>query len=491
MRLGPTSALDTGSNVREPALQALKGCVVKLWLKLTITIVPAAILAVFILSARQRHVQHELLLMHAMRGRAQVACAAIKSAFDEVNAGRNEMQRYAGQASSSVLAVLGEPLGPEPAAPDTTISRVKPARPKPTPMPPEQPGGASDEETPEGILTPEQLRQLHAGKSGKPTPGVEKAPRTQPETPEPDGTSESDATTGQQAAPSGEPRIKQLGCQVIAAAGALNVEAENVTETVARAEATRAKFLAARTSRDAAPLLNKLENLATAAATSRNLAKQALQLAKAAIAEILKTKVDMEADRKKREEREQQRQMEASRRTNIQREISKVKETGRVLRELALLYDFDKLFNTLRDQLGNIEAEQARTARKKLEDRYTRLRDLHAFLIERINSNPFRWGWGTANSACDITGADEKVIRITGGSAAWSDVTLRQMLRIINHYLSNRALSSRIRATHFLGAAILCHENGQMAHALAYARKATDLWPRLEEERRRLLPLNR
>jgi len=464
---------------------------VKLWLKLTITIVPAAILAVFLLSARQRHVQHELLLMHAMRERAQVVCAAIKSASDEVNAARSEMQRYANQASSAALALFGEPLGPEPAAPDTTIRRVKPARPKPKPKPPEQPGDATDKATPEGILTPEQLRRLHAGRNGKPMSGVEKAPRTQPKTPEPDGTGEAATTAGQQAAPSGDPRIKQIGRQVIAAGRALKVEAENMAETVARAKATRAKFMAARNSREAAPPLNKLENLARSATTSRNLAEQALQPAKASIAEILKAKADMEADRKEREEREQQRQMEASRRANIQREISRVKETGRVLRELALLYDFDKLFNTLRDQLGNIEAEQAKTARKKLEDRYTRLRDLHAFLIERINSNPYRWGWGTGTSARDITGADEKVIRITGGSAAWHDVTLRQMLQIINHYLSDRALSFRVRATHFLGAAILCQENDQMTHALAYAGKATDLWPRLEKERRRLLPLNR
>jgi hypothetical protein len=116
------------------------------------------------------------------------------------------------------------------------------------------------------------------------------------------------------------------------------------------------------------------------------------------------------------------------------------------------------------------------------------MRDLKRFLIERINAAPYTWGWGSGPSARDVVGADETEIRLRGQTVGWTEVSSRQLLKLIDHYATDSKVDNKVQAEQHLAAAILCHELGLTDRAQFYRNKIAGLYHSVDQEIARLLP---
>jgi serine/threonine protein kinase len=161
-------------------------------------------------------------------------------------------------------------------------------------------------------------------------------------------------------------------------------------------------------------------------------------------------------------------------------------------------YAFKKAIAELSEEKPRYATAIGKAEWQRIADRYAFMAALHAKLIGLINAKPFPWGWiqGTAQ---DITGADEEAVRTKTRTYPWAEVSIRQYLHIINHYLGSARFGGREQAELFLGVAVHCLESVEgsenakaveSARTLAddFLRKAREAAPSIDEDIQRILP---
>ena len=89
----------------------------------------------------------------------------------------------------------------------------------------------------------------------------------------------------------------------------------------------------------------------------------------------------------------------------------------------------------------------------------------------------------------DVLGADESNVKIKDRSIPWTEISTAQMKKFIDHGLANPKLRVREQGDQNLAAAIFCFENAAVKYAAIYAKTAVDPCPDLQDEVKRLLPL--
>ena len=162
---------------------------------------------------------------------------------------------------------------------------------------------------------------------------------------------------------------------------------------------------------------------------------------------------------------------------------------GKEIRPLLKQNKFAEAAGTLKRQLGDYRTGEGKEALQVLLDRSTRLAEMKAFLVERLNADPFRWGWGSGSSAKDILGADATFIKVRGLDAPWTRVSPAQMMKFIRHYVDSTKIGARRAGAMSLAAAVYCHETGGVEAAAAFGDKAAELAPSLRAEVERLVPI--
>jgi len=469
----------------------------KNWLRLLIIMIPIAIGLVFLIIAQERNRQRERLLLHTMRQKADKHGAAIASVVEDVTADYRKVRAMAAQVSNAVLFVTGEALheekpeieaADEPAADESEETETPPAA-EPSAPPPD----ADDASMPPGIgMSPAELRRLHErqAKAGRGTP-AEKAPaaaaagtqavRAGEEETSDDGPAPEPEPTG--------PPVVLRARDVLAARDTLRVETESLAALQERADKAMQRFTSASRSLAAVKPLEQLEGYARSAARSHEVSTNAFASAQAALGEVLSIKSAKERADREREEQERRQREEAARRAKIKEEAAIAKEIERAVSDAVLAFQFEDALTRLQNTLARLETDGARATLKNLLERYRRVASLHAFLIERINAEPFRWGWGSGTTARDITAADETKITIAGGAVRWNKIPDAQLFRIIEHYLKARTVGATRRAEQWVGAAILAREHGDTGRAAAYGAEAVELLPRLRSDLERLAPI--
>ncbi|MBN1556639.1 MAG: serine/threonine protein kinase [Lentisphaerae bacterium] len=205
-----------------------------------------------------------------------------------------------------------------------------------------------------------------------------------------------------------------------------------------------------------------------------------------------------EERRRREEEAEQQRREAERRRRDAERQARIAADRAAVATWRAeqadrlAAYEYREASRAVAERLSELETPEGREAARVLQERYRRLDELKTFIIEQLNRNPFRWGWGWGAGARDILGADETHIQVRDERIPWDRVTVAQMMKFINHYVSGRQLGIRTRGEQQLAAAIYCYEAVGTDQALAAARnfaaRAVSLLPNLENEVERLMP---
>jgi serine/threonine protein kinase len=267
-----------------------------------------------------------------------------------------------------------------------------------------------------------------------------------------------------------EHEIKTLGKKALAAVrGALN--ARDTVERLSReAAADRDKAMAAVSGKVAAQSVNALAGKVEECKNAEADAKRGFEEAKALAAKVDGIRVKTEAAREKakrgeaeRIERErierEKKEAEARRKALIEAELGTAK--GARLRAQAYVqkYAFDKAVEELKADRPKYETDEGKAELDKNIERYQRMAALHRFVIERLNSQPFGWGWISSRSEEDVTGADEKEVRTRTKTYPWSEVSIRQYLHFFKHYADDKNLRAREAADNFVAAAIFCVES--------------------------------
>ncbi|MGQ9660768.1 MAG: protein kinase domain-containing protein [Kiritimatiellia bacterium] len=200
-----------------------------------------------------------------------------------------------------------------------------------------------------------------------------------------------------------------------------------------------------------------------------------------------KLRAEEEAARQREEEERQKREAE---RLRALAEAEKQRATAAHVEVVELIRknQFEEAYDKLSQALAQCQTEEGKAAMKVFVDRVARLKELKAFLIKRMSSEPLKWGWGQGAAATDVLGADASGVKIKLGTVPWKEVSAAQMVRFVRAYLADKELRATVLADLNLAVAIYCEENGAKDLARQFADKAVDLFPSLAEEVKRLLP---
>jgi hypothetical protein len=237
-----------------------------------------------------------------------------------------------------------------------------------------------------------------------------------------------------------------------------------------------------------------LETLAGTARDARGRAEKALTRVgeiRAAFVEKQEELARIEAEEaRQRAEEEARQRAEAEKQREIEREIARAESAHGELQPFIRKNDFQSALNAAKRGLHEYRTDEGKAAIQVVVDRMTYLVGLKQHVIERLNKEPFRWGWGRGPTATDVTGASLLGVRVLGKTIPWEEVGPAQMLTFIRKYTVGRDLTLRTLAEQNMAAAIYCFENGGTDAARLFAKKSIEYRPRMKEEAARLLPLD-
>jgi len=416
------------------------------------------------------------------------ACADAARRAYEFIAGETveELVTRDGQSRSSALMSGPEP-DPQPAA----------ATPKPAAAPAPKENARS--QAPAGMLSREELDRRRAAAEGRRAPdpepseaapeeGKPKEPEDEPAG-EPAGEEEAPGEPpGRSERPIEELSIGDLTCEVLSRAEALEEADQLIRSAHAKVEALKDEVLGAATAVTAQKGMKPMRSLAASMQEDETTARQAIERVRAGSARAVQMHEE-EAGRREQEKAEvERRRREAERRALVQKELARVRDLPNDNKTLVQALAFEDALRNVKTAAAQLTTREAKEAAGPIVDRYAYLAGLKAFLIERLNAEVLQWGWGFGASSVDVIGADASGVKLKTGTVIWADVSMKQMLKFIDHYIADKSIRMQTRGKQCLAAAILCAENGPPERVDTYSRKAAQFLPRLSEEAPRLLP---
>jgi hypothetical protein len=274
--------------------------------------------------------------------------------------------------------------------------------------------------------------------------------------------------------------------QVLAQVATLQETAQKAAEIGGQAQSLNEDVRNAIASSNAYPKAEALAPLVDETAKLRDSALSQLDGIKKKCADMGKEKARVEEDRKIRAEAERKRLEEEARRALIAAETKRGEEAHRAVLPAIKKFQFKEALETVKGIQDLMKTEDGRKATQPAVDLCARLIAFKAFLIERLNSDPFKWGWGEGAAARDIVGANEEGIRHSTGSAGWPDIGTKQLVKVFERYINDGKLGAKVQGENSLGAALLLRDLGAADVAELFARRAAQHMPSLEGELTRL-----
>lgn len=366
------------------------------------------------------------------------------------------------------------------------------AAPQPPPEPEPEPSAAP----PDTNAVAAAAAEPGAAASAEPAPDAEPGPDAQPDTvAEPEPATEGTGATESLIMATGK-RVVEACEQVMAArarAGQLVDQAKALAEAL---QTNRAILTATAQVAEIETLLEPLPGITLAAREALARAKESAEKTD----DIRKREEEVrrqqraEAARAAREAaaREAAAREAAARQARIDDERQRARTAEAAVRELVRGYLYSDAAEQLKRDAGTYQTEEGRAAILTAAERYERLESMKGFFIKRLTDAPFSFGYLDGPSTVDILSASRVGLRLKDRLVPWREVSTRQMLAFIKHYVTDEALTEGVKlrelANQNLNAAIFCAINGGYAAAEVYARAAVNLLPTMQEDVKRLVP---
>ncbi len=195
-----------------------------------------------------------------------------------------------------------------------------------------------------------------------------------------------------------------------------------------------------------------------------------------------------EAERLKREQQERERRA-AEWKEKQEKELDALRAARAELTLALKQHAYQDMVKALTEKSAAFETDEAKARVRQLMETYNRLARMKSWLIERLNGDPFAWGWLTPQQ--DVLSADESGVRLKNRKVPWADVSTAQMLYFVDHYLRKARL--REVYEYSLAAALFVYEQGEgrdvaIKKAVEYAHKALEALPDQKAEAKNALP---
>jgi len=514
---------DTEENVEKQKGRGKKAIKILLWALLIVILGAAGTgLGLYLKQKKDREIRAKRMYftLAAEKKKAQEATGKIQSIAKNVVAMAGAAPALMAKATNAVYFVLGEkleitkPRAKEPEkpsemeTPEDTSTEVDSGHP-----PPEEDTGASGEGTNAPPADKKKEAQPTATeketddqdsepKADKPDAGKEKTEDKkveQEDKPAEMPKAEPAATVAKPEVPVVEPEIKTVARSVIMHVKELSAKAREALDIETEALELKDEVLKARNPGKASATVEKLSENLSSIQTVEQEAGDALREAEegARRVEVLRERFEKEREarrkaeeeaRKRKADEQARKRAEGSRKALIENELARAEELRASSRDFSKQHKYKEAVDALKAQLPNCRTDEGKKAIELLVERYTLLYELKLFFIDRLNQDPFRWGWVQGRSAEDVLGADRQGIKLRGRTVLWSRVGTRQILHFMKRYLSSDKVGLRVLAQQNLAAAVFCDENGGAEAAARYAEKTVDLLPTLRDEVERLLP---
>lgn len=347
------------------------------------------------------------------------------------------------------------------------------------------------DDNPAGLPTREELDRMRAGGAREPEPkalpAAEKPAEPAVVPVRPDVPPRAPAVTGAWAKPvTPEEPIMIMLRQLQADLAAIQETAQKARDIGGQARMLYEGAMNARTSSNAHEKVVAMTPLVDESAKLRDVAIKQFDIMKKRYADMGKEKARVEQERQVRAEIERKRIEEETRKALVASEVQRGGETHRAVLPAIKKFRFSEALETAKGFQEQMKTAEGRAAVQPGIDLCSRLVAFKRFLIEQMSAEPYRWGWGEGSSARDILGANDDGIRHSTGSAAWPEVSLKQLIKVIEHYVGNEKLGAKVRGEQYLGASLLLRDLDAGEPAELYGRRAVQHVPSLEGELTRL-----
>jgi hypothetical protein len=492
------------------------------WIRLGIVVVVLAAGGVVFLRWVQAARRKEAVALAGHREEAAAMAGAIGAAADRAAAKAKEAREGAALVTNDYAFVTGEPAQKlfmtdgavplEASGPLAITQRTgpKPQKPAPGPTAATPAVDAGGEPLPDGLTPKEQLDRRRAREkkresefaapeeAPKPAQPAEKPPEPPPEKPA-EKAGEKPEEPGAAAGPDGaekpkpaepppkpEPDIRDLTRSAVMSSRTISDKSEALRMAATEANRLHREIAAVGKAEAALHRVVALRKVAqTAEADIVVVDAEAAQVT-AAVTAVQGMRRQIEERREKARQESERRQKLAEQRALVQKEMALVSVIPEDNRALVKGNEFDQALRITEGIIAGLKTDEARAAARAVADRYVYLSGLKSFLVERLNAQPFQWGWGFGAAALDIVGATDVEIKLKQKAILWSSVGMPQMVKIIDNYISDKSLQIRVRAKQNLAAAILCEEQGLPDAMTKYQNRAVELSPALKEDVARL-----
>ncbi len=440
-----------------------------LWIVLILVVAGsvAGILSIQNSRKRERLAAH---LLNQNRNRATEARKSIEATATKVQTISRSLPDYENGARAAILRVVGRPLVPDdPAFPTTAGSPTEP-----TASAQQQPAAPAetveDPDAPPGLLTRAELERR----------------RNRSTTPKPDM-----HQPIQEVAPTREdPAIWTLGQDLLKEAEQIRAHASVVEEYAAMARRDEREILHD-TRVDVA--VRKIAHIQEQAAASLDILKKArrsLEQVKVTMASITQLQKIFDDEERHRLAQEEKRRKEKELQDRKKAEIERVVLLGREADDLITNLAPEKAMTLLVEAKPGFTTEEARKVLALYIEQCERVGAMKTILIETFNAEPVRWGWRHGGGQRDITGANEALLKVTGGTVPWIKVPDSQFSYMALQYVLGRwKMPASKRSAVGLGTAILLAKRGNATEAAIIAEKLVYKVPSLASQVERLVEL--
>ena len=305
-----------------------------------------------------------------------------------------------------------------------------------------------------------------------------------------------DKAAAQPEQPTG-PEIKTAARKVAAELDKIREKVQLARQTDAAALTLKNETVKATSVIQAKSGVDKLSELLASLTIAGNEARQTLVKAEQDVADIMAIKAKMDKERKDTEEKEimekkekAEAQLAEEHKALIQGELQSVDSATNSVQPLIAQYKYQEAAAELANRSFNYKTDEGKKALKIAIEKCNRLQSLKLFVIERLNADQYPWGYYDTDtrSQVDVTGADEKEVKVRTKTVAWSAINTAQMLKFIDRALSNEKAPIQTQAGQNFAAAIFSVMNGSEKAAKTYLIKALTLMPTLKNDADQLLP---
>ncbi len=420
--------------------------------------------------------------MKACAEEAAAQCARLRHASERLREDAAALHDALLLANSAVEFVTGEP-------------EAKPAEPKPKPGPKapapqvepaaERPARSleRDGELPAGMLSREALEWMR-------NRGAQPRPKAQAPEEEAGGTAPSvEPVTVDPVPREPEARTVQLAARELKT---LAQQAQSIVQDAAdiadRSLELERKVVRATDSGSAASRLEELESLFDEMDDCKARMQEALPELEKLRDEVegftmmvARTRNASAAERLRRLAKEDREQREAA-------DLTRLEKLRQDQKSLLTTHAYARLAKVLEEAMASCQSEKGRAAFAASAERCAKINWLKGYIIEQIQAEPMRWGWGLGAEMVDVTDASETGVTVRGREIGWPDVPVAQFAKWARLYCGEYELPARVLGALELAMGAFLWEHDRTEEALDYKRKSIQTWEHSSEEADRLLP---